>query len=86
MAPPRKLQLQPTKANLPGPFSGFQMTIPDVRLAYKSEQCEKPSNPGIACGKPQPKALLPQPPLRLPQVRMFWHFTSFYESQKQPWQ
>ncbi len=31
VAPPRKLQLQPTKANLPGPFSGFQMTIPDVR-------------------------------------------------------
>jgi hypothetical protein len=26
--PPQKLQLTPTKANLPGPFSGFQMTIP----------------------------------------------------------
>ncbi len=30
-APPRKPQLQPIKANLPGPFSGFQMTIPAVR-------------------------------------------------------
>ncbi len=30
VAPPRKLQLLPTKANLPGPFSGFQMTIPAV--------------------------------------------------------
>ncbi len=28
--PPRKLQLSPTKANLPGPFSGFQMTIPTI--------------------------------------------------------
>ncbi len=28
VAPPRKLQLSSTKANLPGPFSGFQMTIP----------------------------------------------------------
>jgi hypothetical protein len=28
--PPRKLQLQPIKANLPGSFSGFQMTIPAV--------------------------------------------------------
>jgi hypothetical protein len=31
VAPPRKLQLPPTKANFPGPFSGFQMTIPAVR-------------------------------------------------------
>jgi hypothetical protein len=30
-APPRKLQLQPIKADLPGSFSGFQMTIPAVR-------------------------------------------------------
>ncbi len=30
-APPRKLQLQPTKVNMPGPFSGFQMTIPAIR-------------------------------------------------------
>ncbi len=30
-APFRKLQLQPTKANLPGPFSGFQTTFPAVR-------------------------------------------------------
>jgi hypothetical protein len=30
VAPPRNLQLPPTKPNLPGPFSGFQMTIPAV--------------------------------------------------------
>jgi hypothetical protein len=30
VAPPKKLQLQPTKANLPATFSGFQMTIPDI--------------------------------------------------------
>jgi hypothetical protein len=30
VAPPRKLQLPPTKANFPGPYSGFQMTIPTV--------------------------------------------------------
>jgi hypothetical protein len=30
VAPPRKLQLQPTKANFPRPFSGFHMTIPYV--------------------------------------------------------
>ncbi len=30
MAPPKTLQLPPTKANLPGPFSGFQMTIPAI--------------------------------------------------------
>jgi hypothetical protein len=30
VAHPMKLQLQPTKANWPGPFSGFKMTIPDV--------------------------------------------------------
>ncbi len=30
VAPPRKLQLLPTKANLPGPFSGFKMTITAV--------------------------------------------------------
>ncbi len=27
VASPKKLQIPPTKANLPGPFSGFQMTI-----------------------------------------------------------
>jgi hypothetical protein len=37
LAPPKKLQSPPTKANSPGPFSGFPMTIPVVRLAYKSE-------------------------------------------------
>ncbi len=31
MAPPRKLQLPPTIANLTGPYSGFQITITDVR-------------------------------------------------------
>ncbi len=31
VAPPMNLQSLPTKANLPGPFSGFQMTIPAVR-------------------------------------------------------
>ncbi len=31
VAPPRELQLQPTKADLPRPFSGFQMLIPNVR-------------------------------------------------------
>ncbi len=31
IAPPRKLQQPPTKTILPGPFSGFQMTIPAVR-------------------------------------------------------
>ncbi len=30
VAPPRKLQLQQTKVNLPGLFSGFQMTIPAI--------------------------------------------------------
>ncbi len=86
VAPPRYLQLPPTKPNLPGPFSGFQMTILAVRLAFESERCKKPSNPGTACGKPQPKALLLQPPWRLLQVQMFWHSTSFYESPKRPWQ
>ncbi len=86
MAPPRKLQLPPTKANLPRPCSGFQMTIPAVCQAYDSERCEKPSKTGTACGKPQPKALLLQPPLRLLQGQMFWHSTSFYESRKRPWQ
>ncbi len=31
VAPPRKHQQHPTKANLPGPSSGFQMTIPAAR-------------------------------------------------------
>jgi hypothetical protein len=31
VAPPRKTQQTLTKANFPGPFSGFQMTIPAVR-------------------------------------------------------
>ncbi len=30
VAPPRKLQLSSTKANLPGTFSSFQMTIPAI--------------------------------------------------------
>jgi hypothetical protein len=29
-APPRKQQQLPTKAEFPGPFSGFQMTVPTV--------------------------------------------------------
>jgi hypothetical protein len=30
VAPPRELQLSSTKANLPGPLCGFQMTISAV--------------------------------------------------------
>jgi hypothetical protein len=30
VAPPKTLQSPPTKANLPGLFSGFQMTIPAI--------------------------------------------------------
>jgi hypothetical protein len=62
------------------------MTIPTVCQAYDSQQSAKPSMPGTASGKPQPKALPLQPPLRLLKAQLFWHSTSFYESQKGPWQ
>jgi hypothetical protein len=68
VAPPKKCQLPPTKVGMPEPFSGFQMTILTVLYAYESKRCKKPSNPGTACGKPQPKALLLQPLLRLLQA------------------
>ncbi len=40
---PRKLQLLPTKANLPGPFYGFQMTIPVVCKPTKASNAKSPA-------------------------------------------
>jgi hypothetical protein len=85
-ASPKRAQHHPTKADFPGPFNGFQMTIHAALQACKRTQNGKPSSPGIACGKPQHPALLPHISLKLLQVQMFWHSTSLYGSRKRHWQ
>ncbi len=85
-ASPSKFQPLPTKANFLGPSNCSQKTINNACLASELAHCKKPSNFGTAFGKHQLKAVLTPPPLRLLKVQMFWHSTSFYESQKQPWQ
>jgi hypothetical protein len=54
IALPKKLQQPPSKANLPGHFSGLQTYISGVCLTNKSKSCYKASVPGTVCAKPKP--------------------------------